>query len=314
MQVLYLKGNNMRHITISGLFVLSLFCTANGQSKVALRVPMSPGKYVMVQETSMTTTTQMDQFPQPIVQSMQMLVEMATEVSPTNDSGEYTIKARFTRIKQSIGDDMSYDSQNEADSSSPLAILGSMLDSEITITMSKNQDIVDIAGMDKIWDKMAQNPQIAPMMAQLKESFGDNMLKGLVSQGNKSLPYHEVAVGESWQQKTKMPIPFVGRAEIQYDGTLSSYDADAKQAKIAFTSEMVSSGEEKKMNMGIPATVKDMKMTQKGVTNVDLSTGIANTDMDQVMSMTMVISSPQGDQKVTVSQEGSVTATISKVE
>ena len=135
-----------------------------------------------------------------------------------------------------------------------------------------------------------------------------------MTQASNMLPPHEVAVGESWQRQVDLPIPFIGDAKLQYDGVLKSLDATGQKAKVEFVCSMVSGVESPRQMVGIPAQIKNMYLSQEGWSDMDIKAGISTTHIDQNMKMTMVITSPEGDQQMDVTQEGVIKMTITQAQ
>jgi hypothetical protein len=304
----------MNRIRLISLIVLVMACASHAQQKIQITKQLAPGKYMLVQQMEMVTTTTTSAAADPITQPVTMLMEMHMDVQKPDETGNYKMICRFTRIKQDIANLLHYDSASPAQENegNPLAILGSMLNTDLEITMSKEGKVLDVTGMDKIWDKMGQNPALKPMMDQFKSSMGDGMVKNLFTQSDMVLPTGEVAVGDTWEVAETITVPIVGELAAKFNCKLASFDPASNLAVIDHEGTMASmEAQSQPMIMGAPVRLGKMNMVQKGTTKVDIHTGLSTTALEQEMDMEMFVDTGGGEQRADIRQKSTISMTIS---
>ena len=133
--------------------------------KVKLEMKYRPGKYLM------TTSQDMDQViqigAQTQKQKVSSLMVMEMEVDKPDANGTRKARITYKRIRQSMkmgATVQEFDSNDPATAVGPLAAgFKPLIGAQITLILSAENKVTDIAGLDEIFDRQARaNPQAAP--------------------------------------------------------------------------------------------------------------------------------------------------------
>ncbi len=153
-----------------------------------------------------------------------------------------------------------------------------------TIKMNKTGEIVDVTGMDNLYEGMADEypgmteQQRQQFREQMKDALGKNAMKNNLEMATAIFPDEPVMIGDTWQIVTQMAKPFEGTLTTTYELA----DTTSTAYKVQGESIIESSGTESQSGQEISYTL-DGTMTSNLV--VDKKTGwINNADVEQKLS------------------------------
>jgi len=314
---------------IPAVLVVALAASASlAADKITLKQQYPAGTYVMTTESDMKQDMNMGPAG-AMKQNVKMLMAMEmTAEKPAKDKTQ-VLHISYKRIKMSVtGGPMglSFDSERPpvaGDETSPVSammwqMLKPLLGAKFDITIDGEGKPVKITGMDRLWEEMAgANPAAAPMMANMKKSFGDETMKMMFSQIAGQLPKAPVAVGEKWKTNQVLPVPMLGNMTIEQECTLKEVrkTSAGRIARIDFVGKF-SKGKPKAGANAAPMgiTISKMAGQQTGTMRFNVDTGMF-TEMvvDQKMTMEMVPPGQEGAAPaMTMKQDGRTRTTFTK--
>ncbi len=291
---------------------------------VTLKAGYEPGTYVMTMTMNMDGATTMPT-GQAMSQKMTMMMVTEMEVGAADEQGTKKMRVTFKRVAQSVsaaGQSISYDSAAPEGGNPMLATtLGVMLDKPMEMKLGADGKVVEVSGMDKMWDAMAaENPRMAPMLSNMKQRFGDSYLSNMMDWSHRMMPDKPVAVGQDWDASIEMPIPMLGQVQVKQKCNLKELKdtPQGQVAVIAFTSEMQKEGgEEVEMGTPVSMTVDKAKISQAGTMEMMVASGMPlNYGADQSSAITMTMTPPadSGTEAMTmqIQQAGKINMTVRK--
>jgi hypothetical protein len=275
----------------------------------------SPGERWMLASIMIDQTVDvtMEEASQVMDQVINQMMVMKMVISEPDENGAKTATLTYERIVQQMNlGDMTgmkqfYDSANP-DPASPLTPqMKPLTDLRFTITIDKNNKIAAVKGFDELVAKMQEkNPQAAGMLAQMKDSFGDEQIKNLFQQGMEAMPEKPLAVGQTWKQSIPLPVAMIGDVTINAEYELAEVkDVDGRQIG---TINIDSSGElAKQAAAGGPGgmTFEKFDIKQEGTMTYDFQKGrLSHSEIKQTGDMggSMMGGTMQIDQFLTISQ------------
>ncbi|MBS3820794.1 MAG: hypothetical protein GVY16_08835 [Planctomycetes bacterium] len=222
------------------LLTCLLTTAAFAAEKVSLKQQFQPGTYWI---TNLSKTDQtMNMGPQAMKQAVTQMMVMKLDVGNADAQGNRKAALSYERIVQNMDMmngqmTMNFDS-DKPDNSSPLAAaMKPLSQATFTMTIDKDDNVTDVTGFSELLGEMQKtNPQAAQMLGQMKDAFGDEQIKQMISQGTQGLPAKQVTVGETWQQKIDMPLPMIGKMALNVDYKLTDViqHNDRKLATVTF--------------------------------------------------------------------------------
>ena len=190
----------------------------------------------------------------------------------------YDIKARFQSLHltmSSIYGSMDFNSEDTDTSNIFASLLGKLTDEEFTVEMNPNGTIRGIDGLDALFANMMNDfPEVPEMqkkqmITQLRQSYGDDVIKGNFEMTTAIFPDKNVAINEKWNNSvelsTSMPI------KVNNEFTLSSYDEQYANIEANSTIDNINADQYTDIN-GVEAKY-DLKGGQKATIKIDSKTG-----------------------------------------
>ena len=291
------------HIAVAAvaLCLATLAAPASGQ-KVTFKMWRTPGRYEVTMDMKTDQTIMAQGMAQPAQKIAQLMV-MVIDVAKPGPSGDRQVTMTFHRIRQSMemgAMKMVFDSADKPENQNPMMgkMFAPMLKAKFVITVGPEGKVKKVQGLDELWGGMVkQNPAMAGMAKQMKQQFGDSMIKGLMGQGMQGLPDKPVAVGETWKPTTKLSMPFVGQADMRQVCTLKSLmrTPTGQVAVIDYTGT-VQSADGAPTTMGpMTMTIKKLNLKQSGTMRFNTTTGMFETQTIKQTAEISMVSSGQGE-------------------
>lgn len=216
-----------------------------------------------------------------------MDMNLTMEVQDVDKDKNVTLSYKYDSIKVSTEDIVSkkeYDSKNP-DSNNPLAdTYGAVVGKGFTVKVSKKGQVLETKGADEllnsIFSKLSGDNQTDAVKNTLKQNFGEDAIKSMVSQSINYQPSNRVKVNDTWENKYNIMALYPMEASNKFkllsekDGLLTvdvqSTVADTKGKQVQFM-----------------ATQADMELKGdcKGMININKKTGLmAKGDFIENMS------------------------------
>lgn len=194
-------------------FLAIIFLTANVvQAQYRLALNLEKGT-TYFQHTTATVTIDEDVSGQKININTTISGTMSFKV--IDKSGDdYHLETAYTELSMSMktpNGEMSFSSKKPADDKDVFSILlRNMLDHPFTITMQPNGKIKEIKGVDSLWNNiMTGLPEMdeakkTQILKQLKETYGENSLRGNIEQITAIFPDAKVKVNDVWENRVQL--------------------------------------------------------------------------------------------------------------
>ena len=209
-------SRSVRSIDCCALLAALLFAATTSAAEPGLIYKFKVGdetKYVLKQSMKMEMTT--PQIPNPVASNMTQIMSFKTVVDEVTPEGAAKQRQTITRIQMTVKSDapgapsLEYDSAAEEEPTGPLA--GVMLQSikplvgaEFLQTISARGEISEVVVPESVTAALKKNPGAAAM----GDAFSADGIKQISSQAAISFPEKPLTVGDKWDQKIEMKLPF----------------------------------------------------------------------------------------------------------
>ncbi|HIJ45764.1 MAG TPA: hypothetical protein HPP50_06375 [Rhodospirillaceae bacterium] len=318
----------MRKVIPAVLVVVLAVSASTAADKITLKQRYPAGTYVMTTEADMKQDITMAPAGE-MRQNIKML--MAFEMTAEKPAADKTqvVHISYKRIKMSMTGgpmELTFDSERPpvaSEETSPVSMMmwqmhKPLVGAKFDITIDGEGKPVKVTGMDRLWEEMGKaNPAAAPMMANMKKSFGDETMKMMFSQTADQLPKAPVAVGEKWKANQVLPMPMLGNMTIEQECTLKEVrkTSAGRIARIDFVGNF-SKGKPKAGANAAPMgmTISKMAGQQTGTIRFNVDTGmVVEMVTDQKMTMEMAPPGQEGAAPaMTMKQNGQTRMTLTK--
>lgn len=299
--------------------------TGSGE-KITLKIKYPPGKFEMVGDQKMKIDmTMKPKGGEPRDQAMDQRMQqwMGLDVSGPDAQGNTTMTMRFKRFRQEMKGgpiNMVLDTNDKAALAANPAgqVFAAMLETELTMRMDRDGNVLEVKGMDEMWDRIALgNPQMAQMAAQLKQQFGGKTMAKMHTQAMQMAPKEPVGVGAVWYSDMKMPMPVLGEMTVDTKYKLISANKTDAGTIAVFTVHAIMTTDTAKTTKIGPASMEfkaiDMDMAGKVKVNVDTGLMLEQT-MDMSGSFEMTVGAGDQEMEMEARLTGTQKTTITQAE
>jgi len=182
-----------------------------------------------------------------------------------NDDGSWDIKQKIDAIVMKIeigGQPITYDSRKKEGGTTALGdFFKQLVDSEFTLTVSKDFKVTKITGRDDFLKKLTSaNPQ---MDALLKQILSEESLKEMADPTFAAIPNKEVKKGDTWKKESTLDMGPIGKYTNTYDYTYDGpNDKKLEQIKVATTLKYTAP-DNTAVGGGLPFKIKSATLTSK---------------------------------------------------
>ncbi|MFB6340159.1 DUF6263 family protein [Saccharicrinis sp. FJH62] len=162
------------------------------------------------------SVTKVDMTQNFMGQSLDMVMTMKSSMNyKVNDIKDtiYDISAQYDNISMKMESNMfnmTADSESGDDANPLTSLMTGMTNKPFTLQLTKHGEIEGVSGMDKLFE--TENPvaqaQVEQVKAQLKNTFGEESMKGNLEMSTDIFPDHPVKVGDSWIKHTTQSSTF----------------------------------------------------------------------------------------------------------
>jgi hypothetical protein len=236
----------------------------------------------------------MNQQMEQTIKGQSRSVDNTTEMYATyevlqNTGADRHLKLTYTRFKGS-SNEATYDTDDSsaASGNNPMAfVYKGMKNYPLLITISEVGQVKDVTGIDELLDKIVSSIPLdsaskAMIRLNTQKIMGKDFVKSMIEQSFKIYPSKRVSVGDSWSDS----MTLTAGLDFKMANTFTLKGVDNNKASIDVSSDITSGS----MDMGMMKIETNMKGTQKGITELDVPTGMTtSSDLDQDI---------QGDMKI----------------
>ena len=303
------------------LSALVLLVTAAAVAEpVSVKLDLSPGDSF---RQTMRTEQQIDQ----TVMGQQMTMDQVNAITytsevldrPSDKAGGVWVQTVYDRVVfEQAGPTgaVKYDSAAPEQGELPMQLkpFGAMVGSKVRFEITPDGEIHGVEGFEEMIKRMVDAMDLPEgevrdvTMQTMKQSFNDESMRQMLGMSMGIYPKGEVAVGDTWDAKQELGVPFPMRIDTTYrlesvqPGTVTvATDGQVKPGQ----------GEGMKVGNGGEMKVK-LDGTQGGTTTLDRATGWATAvDLTQDMEGEMTMTPPAGQgQSMTIPMKIKGTITI----
>ncbi|MGE3174946.1 MAG: DUF6263 family protein [Planctomycetota bacterium] len=267
--------------SISSLFVLlaAPLVAQDAAPRHLLRMAFEPGKPAWYrQSVDMSSTMKIG--GQDMVTGMKMAVVLRTEVLEVT-GGKASMRHTFERITAKMDNPMmkvDYDSDDPDSRPGALAILEDVVGESLQVQ-------VDDHG------RFSDAKPSAGFPEQASEMFGGGELNRFLGQNVPELPDQPVAIGESWQTTTEMPMGPTGNAKVTVTNTLMEVGGGRARIRQVMSVDVddlkVPGGGQMQMDKAEGFTVLDLATGMPIESEMQMVSKVVNTQVSMDMSMTL---------------------------
>ena len=211
---------------------------------------------------------------------------------------DFQLETSYTELGMTMktpNGDISFSSKKPADDKDVFSILlRNMLNHSFVITMQANGKIKEIKGIDSLWDNiMTGLPEMdetkkTQVLNQLKQSYGENSLRGNIEQITAIFPEGKVKLNDVWE--TRVALKSTMSALVVNHFKLIDYNKQF--ANIEDSANMKTTDAETQVN-GLPA-VYNLSGTTISKIKIDAKTGwISEAEIKQHLKGTVNIKDNQ---------------------
>ena len=281
-----------------------------GGKKITLKQKYVPGNYLQ------TISMEVDQVAQvgghEIRTQITLEYTIGVRISKPDKTGAKKMTWEYKRIKQTIATHrgkMSYDSAAPKKGDRNLGkVIGPLTKAKITIIIGPDDIIKTVTGMGKVWDELAKKD---PVLAGMRTSMGNKMVKDMAEKVGQYLPGKPVAVGEEWVNKNDLDVPMLGKVKVEMKCKLKSIKAAAgeKRAVISVTGKH----ELAAIRLG-GTTVRKLVITMTGENKLNVDNPmLSTTTLTQTASVEVVMPDQRPGGQFPVMEMKSKTKIVMKV-
>ncbi|NPA36213.1 MAG: hypothetical protein GXO47_05125 [Chlorobi bacterium] len=241
--------------------------------------------------TNMRNTINQEMMGQLINVAQNMTATVLMKVKDKLPNGSYIIEQSYKRITLNInsnGQTLSYDTDNEADNGSPLAMVKNIIGPSVQYEVTPDGEISNISGLDEMLNKIGGSQQ-------------QQMMSGVVSKESllsfyNYLPKEKVKEGLSYSKKINMKEMLGTEVTVFY--TVAKITD--KNITLNVNSDIKFNPDKPIENNGMKVNMKgDGKQTGKYI--ISANTGMPETmEIDQTINMTMSMKNPQTDKIISL--------------
>lgn len=245
---------------------------------VRLRMRFDAGHTVTLR---MTMDQQIDQTVMGQAQNVEQMTEMlyVVAVEEVDADGNAVIRWTYDELrfeqKSPVGH-LTYDSSDTAAAISPmLAGYKALVGASFWARMTSTGEVVEVWGVEPILQKMLDQmalppgPQSQQLQQQLRNQFGDEAMKEMLTRMMAVYPSGPVTVGDSWSSRNSVTTGFPITVDATY--TLRERRAGMSFVDVVATVESTPGGEG--MQMGGASLKFDLSGDQTGTLEIDEASG-----------------------------------------
>ena len=198
--------------TILLSFIALLFvgntCSSWAQNKLQLNLQKGV-VYSQSMQSKYTTTTTVEN--EHMDMEVQVSCDISYEVLEVLDSS-YHLEVWYETMSMSIKSpevSMNFSSELEQENDLLSNILGAMVMEPFEVKLNKQGKVLEVKNIENLFNSALDEAGLDPIdreniKAQLKQSFGDESLKGNIEMITAIFPKNDVAIGDKWSVKSNM--------------------------------------------------------------------------------------------------------------
>ena len=229
------------------------------------------------------------------VMGMATTTKMVTEMYLKQEvldvaDGKANVRVTYERVRSeqenSMAGKMVYDSQDTTAGEPDAQFMGyaGLIGKGFEYTINSEGKVTEVRGVDALFDEIMSKVEggvaAEQMKSTLKQTFGEEAMKGMMEQMTAHLPSSQVAEGDTWGGEIKMSGPMAMKIANTY--TLDKIEAD--KAVVSLTGE-VATNEDANLDLGVMKVEYKLEGTTEGTLEIDRKTGmVLSMKMNQKIS------------------------------
>ena len=227
--------------------------------------------------------------------SQEIGFEYTYTVTSVEPDGSAWIDVAYTRAIYEVDTGFGTDAYDSPDppAQTPEGAQGfaAIVGSGFSMRIGPDGEVLEIEGLGEMYEQMLgsldiPDPELRQLLeVSLQEQYSEQSLRDQVGSLLFDFPDGALQVGDTWAstQETSVMLPIVT------ENTFTLVGFDENTALIEVKSEISTGAQEGGMDFGLFAFNMNLSGSQEGLIQVDLSTGLANSVIDQTLTGEMTI-------------------------
>ena len=286
---------------------------------VVLRMNLEPGEVYRVRFRTEQLVTQNMQ-GQSFDTKQQIGYEYNYSVRSADAAGNTWVDVQYTWVhieQETVLGSMFYDSDNPpAEIPAGAQAFSALVGSGFSMLITPQGKVLEVEGLEAMYDQMLQAIDFQDAAAEqqfrqtLEQQFGEEALKQQMNGASFEFPLEPIEIGESWTTTTELTVVMPMVIESTY--TLRSVEGSL--AELEMSSRVSSNANAGPVDFGTFQIGYSVSGEQQGVVQVDLASGMTNSQIQQTLSGEMVMAAEGETLNVPISIRSTVEVESSRIE
>ncbi|HEX9675168.1 MAG TPA: DUF6263 family protein [Anaerolineales bacterium] len=285
---------------------------------LVLRMNLEPGELYRVRFRTEQLVTQSMQ-GQSFDTQQQIGYEYNYSVRSADAAGNTWVDVQYTWVhieQETVVGSMFYDSDNPpAEIPAGAEAFSALVGSGFSMLITPQGKVLEVEGLEAMYEQMLQAIDFQDEAAEqqfrmtLEQQFGEEALKQQMNGASFEFPLGPIEIGESWTTTTELAVVMPMVIESTY--TLRS--VEGSQAELEMSSRVSSNANAGPVDFGTFQIEYSVSGEQQGVVQVDLASGMTNSQIQQTLSGEMVMAAEGQTLTVPISIRSTVEVESSRV-
>jgi hypothetical protein len=286
---------------------------------LVLRMDLEPGEVYRVRFRTEQLVTQSMQ-GQSFDTKQQIGYEYNYSVRSADAAGNTWVDVQYTWVhieQETVLGSMIYDSDNPpAEIPAGAQAFAALVGSGFSMLITQQGKVLEVEGLEAMYEQMLQaidfqDPAAEQQFRQTLElQFGEEALKQQMNGASFEFPLEPIEIGESWTTTTELTVVMPMVIESKY--TLRSVEGSL--AELEMSSRVSPSANAGPVDFGTFQIEYSVSGEQQGVVQVDLASGMTNSQIQQTLSGEMVMAAEGETLNVPISIRSTVEVESSRIE
>ena len=286
---------------------------------LVLRMNLEPGEVYRVRFRTEQLVTQSMQ-GQSFDTNQQIGYEYNYSVRSEDAAGNTWVDVQYTWVhieQETILGSMFYDSDNPPAEIPPGAqAFAALVGNGFSMLITQQGKVLEVEGLEAMYEQMLQAIDFQDAAAEqqfrqtLEQQFGEEALKQQMNGASFEFPLEPIEIGESWTTTTELTVLMPMVIESKY--TLRSVEGGL--AELEMRSQVSSVANTGPVDFGTIQVEYSVSGDQQGAVQVDLASGLTNSQILQNLSGEMVMTVEGETLKVPISIHSTVEVESSRIE
>jgi hypothetical protein len=286
---------------------------------LVLRMNLDPGQVYQVRFRTEQQVTQSIQ-GQSFDTEQRIAYEYTYSVRSLDAAGSAWVDVVYTRVyleQVTVVGSLLYDSANPpAEIPAGAEPFAALVGSGFSILITPQGEVLEIDGLEAMYEQMLQAMDFADPAAEeqfrqsIQQQFGEEAMKQQMNGASFRFPAEPIRVGESWTVTSEMAVALPMIMESTY--TLRSVEGNV--AVVEVSSQIQPNPDAGPVEFGSVQIEYSLSGEQVGRVQVDLSSGLSNSQIQQTLSGEMVMGVEGQSMTIPVTIHGLVEVESSRIE